>query len=105
MSLKNAFIIKEAFGDVTPEKMKGIAQQHAKEVEGSGKTVFLVTFGDGRPNGSTEKIIGIFSTHEAALNAGSQANHEAGISGDAEGESYGAQVDEVELDKLLNYPT
>lgn len=91
MSLKNTFVVKEAAEEMTYPNS-------------GGKTVFLVTFGEGRPGGSTETLIGIFSTHEAAMDAGSAANHEAGITGDAEGDSYGAMIDEVELDKLLNYP-
>lgn len=101
MSIKKTFIIKEAFGEVSPDRMKDIGQQHAKEV-GGGKTVFLVTWGDARAGGATESIIGVYTTHEKAMDAADKANREAGVNPEDD-INPSALIDEIELDQYIDW--
>jgi hypothetical protein len=65
----------------------------------TSKTVFVVTFGDGRPGSTIERVVGVYKTHSAAMDAGEQANREAGIPEEKWGDSYGAMIDEVFIDQ------
>lgn len=61
-------------------------------------SVFLITVGDARASGSTDEVVGVYTSHQLALEVADVLNRERGY--DEQG-SYGAIIEEIELDQRL----